>query len=238
MSGVAIVTGSSGGIGREVCLALQRKQYQIVGIDRVPSSEVETLVCDLADTNFTEELGTFDTGTVSLIVHCAAHQPTGPIYELTTEDWESANRVSVGAVQKLASKYRTSLIESRGSIICLSSIHSHQTSPKMAAYAAAKAALDSWVRSAAIEYGPEVAVMGLSLGAIDTPKLREGIQRWPAEERKAVIQRLVSKTPIGRLGTAKEIAEWVAFLSDPAARFASGSVLSVNGGVSAWLGSE
>lgn len=238
MSRIAIVTGSSGGIGSEVCLALSGNGYQVLGLDSVDSKHVETVLCDLSLENFTSKIGRLDFGRVSLIVHCAAHQPAGDIARLSTDDWELAFRVNVLALQRLVSHYLEDLRQSGGSVVAISSIHGRQTSPKMAAYAASKSALDSWVRSAAIEYGPEIAVVGLSLGAVDTPKLREGLRRWPDNERKFITQRLISKTPMGRLGSASEVAEWVLFLSSASARFASGSILSVDGGVSAWLGSE
>lgn len=238
MSGHAIVTGSSGGIGTAIAHKLVGAGYQVLGLDSKKSELVETAVVDLASPDFLDSIPKLDLGEVSLVVHCAAHQPAQPISELHFDDWDRTFKVNLFSVQKIVAKYFEDLSKSRGTVICISSIHGQQTSPKMAAYASSKAALDSWVRSAAIEYGPNVAVIGLALGAIDTPKLREGLERWPAEQRTEVTERLISKTPIGRLGSAEEVSDWVDYLAKPSARFASGSIIPVNGGVSAWLGSE
>lgn len=238
MSGVALVTGSSGGIGKDVCSRLRHRGYQVIGLDIEPCEDTETILCDLSSDNFIQDLGVFDFGKVSLLVHCAAYQPASEMHLITDTQWTNAYRVNVLSIQALASFYLTDLATSAGTIICISSVHSRQTSPKLAAYAASKAALESWVRSASLEFGPRTAVIGLSLGAVDTPKLREGLMRWPSEKRNEITQRLISRTPIGRLGSSQDVASWVEFLASPAARFASGSVLEVNGGVTAWLGSE
>lgn len=238
MSGVAIVTGSSGGIGKEICRKLAGVGYSVVGLDLIPSKDFTTVVCDLSSPGFLAEIPQFDDGQVSLIVHAAASQPTGLIDQLTDADWFSSMNTNLLSIQRLMSRYRIELEKSRGTIITISSIHSFATSPKMAAYAASKAALNGWVRSAAIELGPRIAVIGLAPGAVDTPKLREGLARWPEDERRQVLERLIAKTPMARLGSATEIADWVEFLASPSARFATGTTISLDGGVSAWLGSE
>lgn len=238
MTSIALVTGSSGGIGSEIARKLKGDGYDVVGLDAVDSDSVETLVCDLSEPNFHRVVNQFDYGKVSLIVHVAAHQPTARIQDLTREDWIRSLGVNVLALQELVAKYFSDLKSTRGTVIAISSVHAEHTSEKMAAYAASKAALNSWVRSAAIELGPEISVVGVAPGAIDTPKLREGMERWPPEERNRKLGRLIERTPIGRLGTAEEIAQWVSFLASPAGRFASGSVLALNGGVTGWLGTE
>ena len=238
MSGLALVTGSGGGIGSEICRKLDFLGYSVIGLDLVETPGISTITCDISEADFPNQLPQFENGQVSLIVHTAAYQPAAEIHQPEDREWEQALLTNLLSVQKLASKYRKDLESTRGTIITISSIHSIATSPKMAAYAASKAALNSWVRSAAIELGPKVAVIGLAPGAIDTPKLREGLQRWPLETQTAVLERLVSKTPMGRLGSAAEVAEWVSFLASPNARFATGSTIVLDGGVSAWLGSE
>ena len=238
MSGVALVTGSSGGIGSEIARKLKADGYNVLGLDRVDSKDVETVICDLSEPDFYSAIGHFDFGKVSLIVHVAAHQPTAHLADLIDEDWTKTLRVNLLSLQKLVTAYGSDLKATRGTIIAISSVHAEQTSEKMAAYAASKAALNSWVRSASIELGPEIAAIGVAPGAIDTPKLRQGLERWPERQRDAKLARLIERTPIGRLGTAEEVAEWVSFLASPAGRYASGSILSLDGGVSGWLGTE
>lgn len=238
MSGLALVTGSAGGIGSEICRRLVTEGYGVVGLDLVNGPSSNTVVCDISNPDFLNQIPEFENGPVSLVVHTAAYQPVGHIDELEDADWDKAYRTNLMPIQKLVAKYREDLEKTRGTVLAISSIHSSLTSPKMAAYAASKAALNSWVRSASIELGPKVAVIGLAPGAVDTPKLREGLGRWPEDIRTQVLDRLISKTPMGRLGSAAELAEWALFLASPSARFATGTTIALDGGVSAWLGSE
>ena len=237
MSKVVIVTGSSGGIGSEVCHVLTRAGYQTVGIDKSPSKWTQ-FAWDLRQPAPDQLRTKLDFGGVSAIVHCAAHQPTTSIFDTSRQDWLDAFAVNVLALDFLTKHFLESLRAARGTVLAISSVHSSSTSESMSAYAASKAALNSWVRSAAIEYGPEICTLGIALGAVDTPKLREGLERWPAEERDRHLENLLDRTPIRRLGSAAEVGQWVKVLISPDARYASGSVIPVDGGVSARLSSE
>ena len=237
MAEVAVVTGSSGGIGAAVSSALSADGYSVIGIDHEPGT-FTTEIGNIGDESFVAGLPESDIGPVVAVVHCAAHQPTLSILELQPQDWLETFAVNVVSLQMIAQRYETQLLQNKGTIVAITSIHASQTSEMMAAYAASKAALESWIRSAAIELGPSVATMSLALGAIDTPKLRQGLLRWDETEREARLQNLVYRTPAGRLGSAYEVAQWVRYLLLPEARFASGSTIKIDGGVSSRLGSE
>lgn len=238
MSGIAIVTGSSGGLGSEVCRQLTLDGYTVYGIDEISSSEFSSLRADISVEGYTTLIPKFDTGRVQLVVHCAASQPTAGILDLTGSEFVDTLNVSVNALHELVKVFHSDLKATRGSVIAVSSVHAKATSPKMAAYAAAKAALESWVRSASIELGPEIAVIGLAPGAIDTPKLREGLLRYPPDERQTRLQSLIDRTPSGRIGSSEEIARWICFLGSHLGRFATGSTIVLDGGVTAKLSSE
>ena len=238
MSGIAVVTGSSGGLGSEVCRQLASDGYTIFGIDAVPSSEFTFLTTDIRNEGFTRLIPRFDSGRVQLVVHCAASQPTAEILDLRSSDFIDTLKVGVNALHELLRFFYSDLKATRGTLIAVSSVHARSTSPKMAAYAASKAALESWVRSSSIELGPEIAVIGLAPGAIDTPKLREGLLRYPQEERQTRLQSLIDRTPSGRIGSSEEIAKWVCFLGSPLGRYATGSTIVLDGGVTAKLSSE
>lgn len=235
---IAVVTGSSGGIGSEICLSLSKSGYVVIGLDSNPNSENTSIVCDVGEPGFSSKIPALDFGAVSLIVHCAAEQPTTPVAEVSTETWERTFRVNVQAAGELTSRFLTQLRDTNGTVIVISSVHALETSPLLSVYAASKAALESWVRSAAIELGPRVSVVGLAPGAIDTAKLREGLLRYSEDERKSKLQYLIDRTPAGRLGSASEIAAWVSFLASPAGKFATGSTITLDGGVSSRLASE
>ena len=122
-------------------------------------------------------------------------------------------------------------------MVVVSSVHARATTGGLTAYATSKAALEGWVRSAALDLGPEIRVNAVAPGAIDTAKLSEGFARWgeSAEERKAVLR---ERTALRRIGEPADVAAAVSFLIGDDARFITGSVLVVDGGATARLGSE
>jgi len=121
--------------------------------------------------------------------------------------------------------------------VVISSVHGRATSGGVTAYATTKAALEGWVRSAAMDLGPGIRVNAVAPGAIDTAKLREGFARWgeSAEARKAVLR---ERTALRRIGEPSDVAGAVSFLIGDDARFVTGAVLVVDGGATARLGSE
>jgi len=235
-----LVTGSSGGVGSAVLRKLKSEGVSCLGLDLVDSSSHPTVKANLADLSELEKVSLpSDFGAITGIVHSAAHQPLGKIWELSSEDWLSSFTVNVLSLQTLTSRFRQDLIDSRGTVVAISSVHAKATSTGMSAYAASKSALESWIRSSAIEYGSSVSFVGISLGAVDTPKLREGLQRWPEDERRERLERLVARTPAGYVASAEEIASRIfSILQDGNASYFTGNCLPLDGGVSARLASE
>jgi 2-keto-3-deoxy-L-fuconate dehydrogenase len=172
------------------------------------------------------------------IVHNAAAQPIAGAGETSLDDWVEALRVNVIAVDALVAGTRESLAASDGSVVVISSAHARATTGGVTAYATTKAALEGWVRSAALDLGPGIRVNAVAPGAIDTAKLREGFARWgeeSAEERKVILRQ---RTALRRIGDPSEVAGAVSFLIGDDARFVTGAVLVVDGGATARLGSE
>jgi NAD(P)-dependent dehydrogenase (short-subunit alcohol dehydrogenase family) len=94
-----------------------------------------------------------------------------------------------------------------------------------AAYAAAKSGLEGLMRSSALEGARQgVTANLLELGLVDTERIREAV-------KPEVRERIIARTPVGRLGEPTEIADAVAFLSSPRASFITGAVLPVSGGL-------
>ena len=239
--GVAVVTGSAGGIGRAITAMLEECGLHVVGLDcsgTRPGSDDRQI--DMADTEALFALATelAEENAVPALVHNAAAQPLGAVGETAVADWIEAFRVNVLAVDVLAGAFRHKLDSSRGAMVAVSSVHARATSGGITAYATTKAALEGWVRSAALDLGPHIRMNAIALGAVDTPKLREGFDRWgpgAAEERSAILR---DRTALGRIVAASEIAEVVQFLLGPKSGFMTGSVLTIDGRANVRLGSE
>lgn len=240
MTGAVIVTGAAGGIGAALCERMRKDGYIAIGIDRHAAQAADTyLQVDLSESEQLVELGRTLARDYELkaVVHNGAVQPIGGAGETPFDEWTNALRVNVIAVDALLSGTRENLAANDGSVVAISSVHGRATSGGITAYATTKAALEGWVRSAAMDLGPSIRVNAIAPGAIDTAKLREGFARWgeTAEERKELLRQ---RTALRRIGEPSDVAGAVSFLIGDDARFITGTVLVVDGGATARLGSE
>lgn len=241
MTRAVIVTGAAGGIGAALCRRAREDGYIAIGIDNEPASEADVDVqFDLREFNQLAKLGRDLAVDYELkaVVHNAAVQPIAGAGETSFTEWSDALRVNVLAVDALVSGTRDSLAAIDGSVLVVGSVHGRATTGGFTAYATTKAALEGWVRSAALDLGPEIRVNAIAPGAIDTAKLRDGFARWgdeSAEVRKSILR---YRTALRRIGEPKDIAGAMSFLIGDDARFVTGTVLVVDGGATARLGSE
>ena len=241
MRRAVVITGAAGGIGWALCDRLRKDGYTAIGIDREASDGVDVGIrLDLRETEQLRNLGEDLTHEyeVSAVVHNAAVQPLAGAGETPVDEWLETFRVNVVAADALVAGTRASLVRNGGSAVVISSVHARATTGGITAYAASKAALEGWVRSAALDLGPAVRVNAVSPGAIDTAKLREGFERWGEETADERRQLLCRRTALGRIGEPSDVAGAVSFLIGEDARFITGTVLVVDGGATARLGSE
>ncbi|MFS0901227.1 SDR family NAD(P)-dependent oxidoreductase [Mycolicibacterium litorale] len=241
MTQAVIITGAAGGIGSALCERVRKDGYIAIGIDRNPANEADVNVqMDLRESRRLADLGRelAERYEVKAVVHNAASQPIAAAGETSLKDWSDTLQVNVIAIDALTSGTHTSLRANDGSIVVIGSVHGRATTRGINAYATTKAALEGWVRSAALDLGPGIRVNAVAPGAIDTAKLRDGFARWgkeSAEERRATLR---ARTALGRIGDPSDVAGAVSFLIGEDARFMTGSVLIVDGGATARLGSE
>ena len=240
MTGAIIITGAAGGIGAAICQRVRSDGYIAIGLDRDLCTDADVDVrIDLRESERLIDLGRelARDYPVKAVIHNAAVQPLAGAGQTSLSEWTDALRVNVIAVDALVSGTLGSLATNDGSVVVVSSVHARATTGGLTAYATSKAALEGWVRSAALDLGPEIRVNAVAPGAIDTAKLREGFARWgeSAEERRAVLR---ERTALRRIGEPADVAAAVSFLIGDDARFITGAVLVVDGGATARLGSE
>jgi NAD(P)-dependent dehydrogenase (short-subunit alcohol dehydrogenase family) len=227
------VTGAASGIGAAIVTRFQAAGARVAGLDIAPGAAGDhSVTADVrsaaalakALTETTAKLGAPD-----IVVHAAAASSPGGVFDTdpaTFLDLYDAN--VVGAVRLL--QLCIPAMRSRGgSVILLSSINADFATPSLAAYAASKAALNNLVQTAALELAPDnVRVNAIAPASIDTPLLRASFARTADPEEARV--KNIARHPLGRLGTAEEVADLAVFLASDRARWITGSVYAIDGG--------
>ena len=168
----------------------------------------------------------FEAGQPSMVVNNAAAQPVQSLADMSDESWRSVLNTNLDGPFLVTQRAARAWGERGGAIVNIASIEGSDPAAGHAHYATSKAGLILFTRAAALEFGPRnIRVNCVSPGLIQSDGLDEawpdGVERWRA------------RAPLGRLGTAKDVADAVLFLLSPAARWISGTNLVVDGGMSA-----
>jgi NAD(P)-dependent dehydrogenase (short-subunit alcohol dehydrogenase family) len=236
----AIVTGASRGIGAAIARALDRAGARVAlvarnaeALDAVAgrlANDPVMLVADLADPaapgRVVDEARS-RLGAIDVLVNNAALAARAPTEELDAALVDRLYAVNVRAPLLLIAALVPSMV-ARGSgvILSISSGSAVVGTPRRAAYAATKGAIDAATRSLAIELGPAgIRVNSVAPGVVDT-------EMWARNKAiPGVIEEIEALTPLHRWATPDDIADVVVFLASDAARFVTGETVCVDGGL-------
>ena len=238
---IALITGSSRGIGAGIALRLAKDGYdivinykvredralQVLGQVRALGVNAVAIQADVSKRDEVErmfEIARRELGEITLLVSNAGIAGQKQIQDLTEARFKEFFEVHVyGAFNTIQCALPHMLSEHRGCIITISSMWGLRGASCESAYASSKAALIGLSRSLANELGPSgIRVNCIAPGVIDTEMLDE----LPP----GVKDTLADDTPLGRLGTAEDIADTVAFIASDAASFITGQVITCDGG--------
>ena len=237
MARVAIVTGGTRGIGRAICERLRDERGFTVVANYAGNTD--------AAARFTEETGLptarFDVGDpdavheacarierengpIDVVVNNAGITRDGTLLKMSYDDWDAVMRTNLGGCFNTAKATFAGMKERGwGRIVNIGSINGQAGQYGQVNYAAAKSGIHGFTKALAQEgarFG--ITVNAIAPGYIDTEMV--------AAVPEPVLEKIVAKIPVGRLGRASEIARGVSFLCSEHAEFVTGSTMSINGG--------
>jgi 2-hydroxycyclohexanecarboxyl-CoA dehydrogenase len=227
----AVVTGGASGIGQAVAARLRKDGLAVATIDLNPSDDESAFTADVTDrTQVDAALATIRErlGPVTVLVNAAGLDSFKRFADLTFDDWRRVIDVNLNGTFHCVQAVLPDMIEAGwGRIVNISSSSTHSGQPYMAAYVAAKSAVNGLTKSLALEYGPRgITVNAVPPGFIDTPMLRTAESRGYLGD----VQQNIERTPVRRIGKPEDIAAACAFLASEEAGYITGQILGVNGG--------
>ncbi|RYY34665.1 MAG: SDR family oxidoreductase [Sphingobacteriaceae bacterium] len=169
-------------------------------------------------------------GDVHYLVNSAGIQRYGTVTETSANVWDEVMNVNLKSIF-LCAKYFIPYMQQagKGVVINVASVQAFVSQHNVAAYTTAKTAILGLTRSIAVDYAPTVRCVAVCPGSVDTPMLRNSIALSPNPDE--VMQECIDMHPIGRIGTAEEVAEVIKFMCDDAAGFITGQYIRVDGGL-------
>ena len=236
MARVAVVTGGTRGIGEAISLALKEQGRTVIAnyagneerarefSDRTGIAAMKWDVGDHEACLENVSKITEDYGHVEILVNNAGITRDGTLAKMSFDDWNEVMRVNLGGCFNMAKAAFPGMREGNwGRIVNIGSINGQAGQYGQVNYAAAKSGIHGFTKALAQEgarFG--ITVNAIAPGYIDTDMV--------AAVPDQVLEKIVAKIPVGRLGQADEIARGVAFLTSDDGAFVTGSTMSINGG--------
>ncbi|MFI6515774.1 SDR family NAD(P)-dependent oxidoreductase [Spirillospora sp. NPDC050679] len=237
---VAIVTGAARGIGAATAALLAERGHHVIGVDVLPGG----LQVDVTEPDAPARILAACPEPPAVLVNNAFAEERAPLSEGTPEGWGRTFEVSLHAAVRLSRAFvaaatgagdgadgATDGAAGAGrAIVNVASVHAGFAAPGFAAYAAAKAALVAFTRSAALEWGP----LGVRVNAVSPGFVAVERNHHVWGDAGGMADR-VRAYPLRRAGTPDEVARAVAYLASAEASYVTGAALPVDGGLSVRL---
>jgi acetoacetyl-CoA reductase len=236
MARVAIVTGGSRGIGEAISIALKDAGFTVAANYAGNDERARAFTDRTGIATYKWDVGDYeacqtgcakvaaDLGPVDAVINNAGITRDGTLLRMSYEAWKEVIDTNLGGCFNMAKATFPGMLERGwGRIVNIGSINGQAGQYGQVNYAAAKSGIHGFTKALAQEGAKKgVTVNAIAPGYIDT----DMVAAVPA----AVLEKIVAKIPVGRLGQASEIARGVAFLCSEDGGFVTGSTLSINGG--------
>ncbi|MCD4685272.1 MAG: enoyl-[acyl-carrier-protein] reductase FabL [Anaerolineae bacterium] len=244
---IALVTGSSRGIGRTIArrfaaegadvvlnyfrnreaadeaaaeIVQLGQRVRVIRADMGNAEDVERLIDEVGDTF----------GGLDILIHNAASGYNRPVMEQRVKGWDWTMNINARAALFLAQRAAPLMVQrGGGAIVNMSSVGAQRVLPEYVVVGASKAALEAVTRYLAVELSPQrIVVNAVSAGLVRT----DALKHFPnmREQMEEVFAQAVERTPAGQVLTAEEVAAVVAFLCSPEAFMIRGQTIIIDGG--------
>ena len=238
---IVLVTGATRGIGKAIALTLGSSGATVIGTatskegaDNISKMLVDNeisgkgITLDVKDNDQISRLGECikkDFGSIDILVNNAGITRDNILLRMKEDEWEDIITTNLSSIYKMSKSVLRGMIKKRsGRIISITSVVGAMGNAGQSNYAAAKAGMIGFTKSLAREVGLRgITVNAIAPGFIQT----DMTDSLPDDQKEA----LASQIPMGRLGTADEIAQAVLFLASEGGSYITGQTLHVNGGM-------
>ncbi len=245
---VAIITGAGAGIGRASALRFASEGAKVAAVDlnadtvKAVADEIRKsggiAECYAADVSRSADVVRVVTqvvesfGRVDILFNNAGIVPHGKIHQTTEQEWDRTMAINVKSMYLLCHEVVPVFQRQRGGVILnTASATALKMVPDRAAYTASKGAVVALTRTMALDHVKDnIRVNCLCPGTVDTPSLRDRLTALGDYEKAR--EQFIARQPMGRLGTAEEIAEAALYLVSDEAAFVTGIALPIDGGLS------
>jgi 2-keto-3-deoxy-L-fuconate dehydrogenase len=242
---VALVTAAGQGIGRAIAEAFIAEGAIVIATDLADDKlkdlpakkrqKLDVLSHDAIDALARTIAGEF--GALDILVNCAGYVANGSVLDCTDKDWDFSFDLNVKSMHRMIKAFLPAMLAKKsGSIVNISSaVSSIRGVPNRYAYGATKAAVIGLTKAVAADFIKQgIRCNAICPGTIESPSLEERIaaaSKATGKSLDAVRQDFISRQPMGRLGTAQEVAALALFLASDEASYITGQPHLVDGGM-------
>jgi NAD(P)-dependent dehydrogenase (short-subunit alcohol dehydrogenase family) len=238
---IALVTGGASGIGEATCQVLTRAGARVIVAD-IDYERATALAAGLAGStavalDVTDEASINaalkDVPRLDILVNNAGIGFVGGIEETGPDDFRRLMLVNVEGTMLVTRAAITKLLAVNGTIVNIGSVAGLVGLRKRFAYCTTKGAVIAMSRQLAVEYAGRLRVNVVCPGTVDTPFVEGFLEKFHSHEKEKVRGELRARQPMGRLGRPDEIANMVLYLCSREAEFVTGSIMTIDGGMTA-----
>ncbi|WP_433966411.1 SDR family NAD(P)-dependent oxidoreductase [Tunturiibacter gelidiferens] len=234
----ALVTGGASGIGAATCRELDRAGAEVIVADlnfeaaKSLAGQLKqgtALHIDVTD-EASVKAAAASLSKLDILVNNAGIGNVGTVADVSYEDFDRLMKVNVYSIFLVTQAMLPLILQAHGSIVNIGSVAGMVGVKQRFAYCASKGAVLAMTRQLAVDYPKELRVNAVAPGTVQTPFVEGYLEKYHAHEKEKVREQLVSRQPIGRLGTPEDVASLVRYLCSEEAGFINGAVVAIDGG--------